>query len=157
MWGPVHWTPWYLYLIYIYIYIPYMYIYIHLYIISASTLKMLSINRKEGFLNPTKWKFEEPLFLSATNGYYRSLCPFMITTPTFVKKNWKSYFSALELNRDLRFCEDLYMEPPDTSISFVCIYTAYIYIYIYIYSIYIYMYVHIYTYIYSISLDLKNA
>ena len=31
-------------------------------------LKMLSINRKEGFLNPTKWKFEEPLFLSATSG-----------------------------------------------------------------------------------------
>ena len=31
-------------------------------------LKMLSINRKEGFLNPTKWNIEETLFLSATSG-----------------------------------------------------------------------------------------
>ena len=39
----------------------------------------------------------------------------------------------MELNRDLRFCEDLYMEPPDTSISFLYIY-RYIYKYIYKYN-----------------------
>ena len=42
---------------------------------SSAHVQMLSINRKEGFLNPTKGNFEDTLFLSATIGKYRSLCP----------------------------------------------------------------------------------